>query len=199
MDQLIPPTRWYRRRRHQSTLGVITALIIAVITILAAHPQYLRQIQAVQPGMWTVVRDIDGDTIVVQQGSDQETVRFIGVDTPETHKPNTPVQCYGPEAAAFTKAQVSGQAVKLAPDPKDTNRDKYGRLLRYVYLADGTLLNARLIQDGYGFAYVIFPFEKLSDFSQLQSQAKVAGRGLWSACGIDDSSDIFQTTIKSVP
>ena len=101
--------------------------------------------------------DIDGDTIVVKISGHEETVRFIGADTPETHDPRKPVQCFGPTAAAHTKSLRDRQKRTSGRRPQDSDRDKYGRLLRYVYLPDGTLLNAELIRDGYAFAYTVFP------------------------------------------
>jgi micrococcal nuclease len=114
---------------------------------------------------------------------------MIGVDTPETHKPNTPVQCYGEAAAAHTKKLIDGQKVRLQADPLDTNRDRYGRLLRYVYLPDGTLVEENLILQGYGFAYTQFPFSKVLQFRSDEQQAKTAARGLWSACQVTVESN----------
>jgi micrococcal nuclease len=112
-----------------------------------------------------------------------ETVRFIGVDTPETHKPNTPVQCYGPEAAAHTRQVISQFGkVRLQADPLDTNRDRYGRLLRYVYLPDGTLLDEQIIKQGFGFAYLSFPFSMKRQFADDQTAAQNAKLGLWGVC-----------------
>lgn len=112
-----------------------------------------------------------------------ETVRFIGVDTPETHRPNTPVQCYGPEAANFTRTRIEKYGkVRLQADPLDTNRDRYNRLLRYVYLPDDTLMNELLIKQGYGFAYLGFPFSKTLQFAADQKSAQNSRAGLWSAC-----------------
>lgn len=150
-------------------------------------------IENAQPGLAHVDHDVDGDTIDITLNGRKDTVRFIGVDTPETHDPRKPVQCYGPEAAAHTKSVLEGQNVRLAADPQDSDRDKYGRLLRYVYLPDGTLYNAQLITDGWGFAYTIFPFSRLNDFRALQASAKASGRGLWSTCNVNSSSDILQT------
>lgn len=147
-----------------------------------AHAQ--TKLSSNQPGLYRVARFDDGDTIVVDMNGVQETVRFIGVDTPETHKPKTPVQCYGPEASAYTKQLIGSQRVRLQADPLDTNRDRYGRLLRYVYLADNTLVEQKLITEGYGFAYTYFPFEKSDEFRVYEQQAKAAGKGLWSACQV---------------
>ena len=82
----------------------------------------------------------------------------------------------------------------MAPDPQDTDKDKYGRLLRYVYLPDGTLFNAELIKDGYGFAYTVFPITKLDEFKELETEACSVNKGLWGSCNVDESSAIKQTT-----
>jgi micrococcal nuclease len=111
-----------------------------------------------------------------------EKVRLVGVDTPETHKPNTPVQCYGPAAAAFTKTTIGSNRVRLVSDSLSTDRDRYGRLLRYVYLPDGTNLNEKLIQEGYGFYYPYFPFTKSAQFSADEQAAMAAHKGLWGNC-----------------
>lgn len=135
-----------------------------------------------QPGLYSVNRFVDGDTLVVNMNGRTEKVRLIGVDTPETHKPNTPVQCYGPAAAAFTRQLVGNNRVRLVSDSLSTDRDRYGRLLRYVYLADGTDVNERLISDGYGFYYPYFPFSQASAFAAAEQAAMTAGKGLWSTC-----------------
>ena len=173
------------RRRHKaiSTLIFILALIYVVATQSGWLKNGSRTLQQNQPGLYSINHYVDGDTIAVDMNGSVETIRFIGVDTPETHKPNTPVQCYGPEAAAHTKDMISKFGkVRLQADPLDTNRDVYGRLLRYVYLPDGTLLNEELIKNGYGFAYLDFPFSKKSQFAADQSAAQNAKSGLWAAC-----------------
>lgn len=135
-----------------------------------------------QPGLYSVVKFDDGDTITVNMNGAEETVRFIGVDTPETHHPERPVECYGREATIYTKQLIGSQKVRLQADPLDTNRDRYGRLLRYVYLPDNTLVQQKLLTEGYGFAYTFFPFTKALEFAAYEQQAKSAGKGLWSAC-----------------
>jgi micrococcal nuclease len=212
----LPHRRHLRRRRVRASLvGTLLVIALALLSgkndpsalkVPAANPagqsngsrsasaKITEALQNAQPGTWTVVHDVDGDTIDVQQGSSKETVRLIGVDTPETHDPRKPVQCFGEASAAHTKALVEGKNVRLEADPEDSDRDKYHRLLRYVYLPDGTLLNAELIQDGWGFAYVIFPFEKLDAFRALETSARNADHGLWAGCKVDSSSDILQTS-----
>ena len=150
--------------------------------------------QANQPGLYRIDHFVDGDTIAVKMNGAVETVRMIGVDTPETHRPNTPVQCYGPEAADYTKKVIGRGSVRLEADPLDTNRDRYDRLLRYVFLPDGSLLETKLITEGYGFAYTLFPFEKKAEFQTYQDQAQAAHKGLWSDCQVTtDSSGASHT------
>ena len=122
----------------------------------------------------TVIRVVDGDTIIL---NGKERVRLIGVDTPETVDPRRPVQYFGKEASAFTKRTVEGKRVRLEYD--QTRKDRYGRTLAYVYLEDGTFLNAEIVKQGYGHAYTRFPFRFLEEFRRYESEARKAGRGLW--------------------
>lgn len=166
-------------------ISLITTLCLAVVIYLVQNGNLesaQTQIQKADPGLYTVTHFIDGDTIAVNMDGKEEKVRFIGVDTPETHKPNTPVQCYGPAAAAYTKNRIGLQRVRLEADSLNTNRDRYNRLLRYVYLPDGTLINQQLISNGYGFYYPYFPFSKSKDFAAAQASAQDAHKGLWGNC-----------------
>jgi micrococcal nuclease len=130
-----------------------------------------------------VVRVVDGDTIVVARGGAQERVRYIGVDTPETVKPRTPVQCFGKKASAFNHRLVEGRSVRLVADAEE--RDRYGRLLAYVYRADdGLFVNAELVRRGFATTLTIPPNVRYAErFRALAAEARRAGRGLWSACG----------------
>lgn len=173
------------RRRHKaiSLLAFMLALIYVVATQSGWLDSASKTVQNDNPGLYNIDHYVDGDTIAVNMNGTVETIRFIGVDTPETHKPNTPVQCYGPEAADHTKSAISKFGkVRLQADPLDTNRDVYGRLLRYVYLPDGTLLDEEIIKDGYGFAYLDFPFAKKAQFAADEQAAQAAKKGLWAAC-----------------
>src|SRR5205085_5120895 len=100
-------------------------------------------------GRATVVRAVDGDTIVVRISGHEENVRILGIDTPETHKPDTPVECYGPEASARMAALLQpGTTVRLVRDIEA--RDKYGRLLAYVYRdTDGLFIDLTMVSEGY--------------------------------------------------
>ena len=143
-----------------------------------------------------VVRVVDGDTIIVEvtgrtsgpgageapQGEDL-SVRLIGIDTPESVKPNSPVECFGNEASAAAEALLEGQDVVLIKDVEE--RDRYDRLLRYVYLGS-EMANARLVANGYASAYTYPPNVRWSElFVELERDAREANRGLWSpdTCG----------------
>jgi len=129
------------------------------------------------PDLYLCTRVVDGDTIIVKIGSKKERVRLIGVDTPETKHPKKSVQYFGKEASVFTKRMVESKKVRLEYDWQ--KRDKYGRLLAYVYLEDGTFLNAEIIRRGYGFAYTRFPFKYLDEFRRYEREARENNRGLW--------------------
>lgn len=117
---------------------------------------------------------IDGDTLILD---DKEKIRLIGVDTPETKHPQKPVEYFGKEASAFTKQMIEGKRVRLEYDWQ--RQDKYGRTLAYVFLEDGTFLNAEIIKQGYGFAYTRFPFKYLEEFRQYEREVRENIRGLW--------------------
>ena len=134
------------------------------------------------PPFYRVVEVIDGDTIKVDIGGKIETVRLIGIDTPEIANPHNPQDDYfGREAAQYTKQLLENQLVYLIPDPMQSNRDKYDRLLRYVFLEDGTLINAKLIADGFAYNYIYEPFQFMKQFDYLEKEAKENQLGLWSS------------------
>jgi micrococcal nuclease len=174
------------RRLRKKEISFVITLLLALVSLAGQHYGWFgaaKQVAEVnQPGLYTINHFVDGDTIAVNMNGKTETIRFVGVDTPETHKPNTPVQCYGPAASAYTKNTIGSGTVRLEADPDDTNRDRYGRLLRYVYLPDGRLLNELLIQNGYGFYYPYFPFIKKAQFAADEKVAMAAHTGLWGNC-----------------
>jgi len=129
-------------------------------------------------GPGRVDRVVDGDTVIV----DGERVRLIGVDTPESVKPGTPVECFAKKASAFTQRLVDGRRVRLELDVE--RRDRYGRLLAYVRRRDdGLFVNAELVAQGYARTLTIPPNVRYADrFAALQRRAREEQRGLWRAC-----------------
>jgi len=131
----------------------------------------------------TMIEVIDGDTIDVSIGGHRERVRLIGIDTPETKKPNTAVQCYGPEASTFTKTLLPTD-VALHLERDVVARDDYGRMLAYVYLAaDGQFVNLAIIRNGYARPLTIAPNSAHADEFVAAARVAEAGNvGLWSGC-----------------
>ncbi len=122
-----------------------------------------------------VRRVVDGDTVVLTTG---ERIRYIGMDTPELHHPKKPVQWYAREAMEFNRKLVEGKTVRLEFDVE--RHDKYGRTLAYVYLPDGTFVNAELVRQGYAHLLTIPPNVKYAElFLKCEREAREANRGLW--------------------
>ena len=149
---------------------------------------------AEEPGGYetaVVTRVVDGDTVEVDitgrnegvgigaaRSGDSYDVRLIGIDTPESVKPGSPVECFGRESSAALKALIEGSEVRLVKDVEEV--DGYQRLLRYVYLGD-EMANARLVANGYAHAYTYPPNVRWSElFVQLEREARENDRGLWS-------------------
>jgi len=152
------------------------------------------QLLSAQDVQARVSRVIDGDTIVLSNG---ERVRLIGVDTPELHHPNKPVQFFAKEAYEFTKELLEGKEVNLEYDKE--KKDKYGRTLSYVYLLDGTFVNAEIIKQGYGFAYTRFPFKYKERFLKLQTESIQGRRGIWYFLLYDPETNQLLRKYHSLP
>ncbi len=129
-----------------------------------------------------VQRVVDGDTIVVSAPGGSERVRYIGIDTPESVAPGRPVECYGPQASAANRRLVAGREVKVVPGAEP--RDRYGRLLAYVYTDGGRrFVNARLVRSGAADTLAIEPnTEYAGELASLRRKAQAEGAGLWGAC-----------------
>jgi micrococcal nuclease len=134
-----------------------------------------------------VVRVIDGDTIAVSVGGGRErSVRLLGIDTPETHRPGTPIECGGPQATQNMEALARpGTPVRLETDPSQDRVDRYGRLLAYVRLPDGRLAEEAQLAAGWATVYVFAgrPVARDASFRRAQAGARAAGRGVWGRCG----------------
>jgi micrococcal nuclease len=129
-----------------------------------------------------VTRVVDGDTVKVAVRGASDTVRYIGIDTPETRRPGTPIQCFGKAASAYNRQLVDGQPVTLRTDVEP--RDRYGRLLAYVYRRrDGLFVNATLVARGFATILTIPPnVAHVEEFLRLERRARASGIGLWTAC-----------------
>lgn len=151
---------------------------IAKIPILATTPK-----TTLSP----VVRVVDGDTIVALINGAQEKIRLIGVNTPETVDPRKQVECFGREASVFVKDLLSNKSVRLESDTTQGDRDKYGRLLRYIFLPDDILLNKKIIEEGYGHEYTYrTPYRYQTEFKIAEHLARKERRGLWGDVCVKD-------------
>lgn len=137
--------------------------------------------------IFKVGKVVDGDTIKVNIRGKTETVRLLGIDTPETVDPRKEVQCFGKAASSKMKSFVSGKYVKLIDDSTQGNRDRYGRLLRYVYLPDSkaTFVNGEMVKQGYAFSFKKYPTKMLRRFNEFEKYARENNLGLWGACPIN--------------
>lgn len=173
-------------------IGAAFVLLIAIVIMSEGRPtatEVLRRPQddRTEPASTStnafVIRAVDGDTLVVRLDEEpgEKRIRLLGINTPETVDPRKPVQCFGKEASKHMHELVDGKRILLVADPQADERDKYDRLLRNVFLADGTDVNAAMVRDGYAYAYLSFPLDPLRkrELKKLQEDAKLAGRGLW--------------------
>lgn len=138
---------------------------------------------------YTVTKVIDGDTFQIETG---ERVRLLGIDTPEkwesnkldkdserTGKDKETIKQLGKLASDYSESILLNTKVQLLPDSTNSDTDRYGRLLRYAYLEDGTFFNLKIIQDGYAYAYTKYPFIFMSEFVKSQKEAMLYKKGLW--------------------
>lgn len=142
---------------------------------------------------------VDGDTIKVLLNGKVETIRLIGIDTPEVVDPRKPVQCFGREASNKAKEILNNQTVYLESDPTQGERDKYQRLLRYVWLDDNTNFNKLMISEGYAHEYTYaVPYKYQGEFKQAEKEAEESNRGLWSPNTCNGHTTQAVATPKSV-
>jgi micrococcal nuclease len=170
----------------RGTLGSV--VLVVVVALLVIRP-WEDGAEAAGPATASVlvVRAVDGDTLEVEIEGRREDVRLIGVDTPETVKPEEPVQCFGPQASAFTHRVADGRRARLLFGVE--RRDIYERLLAYVQLSDPPFdvenrsLNAMLLRKGFARTLTFPPNARFAaPFRRLELRAARAGRGLWGAC-----------------
>lgn len=151
-------------------------------------------------GLYRVLGVIDGDTINISYNNKTEKVRMIGLDTPETKDPRKPVQCFGREASQRMSDLVNGKNVRIEQDSSQGTIDKYGRLLLYIYLEDGTNVAYKMIADGYGHEYTYkIPYKYQSQFKVAQKEAESNKRGLWadSTCNGNTNKPAIQQSTRT--
>ncbi len=133
-----------------------------------------------QIDLYKVIRVVDGDTITVDLFGKNETLRLIGINSPETVDPRKPVECFGKEASDKAKDILTNKSVRLEADATQGELDKYNRLLRYVFLEDGTNFNELMISEGYAYEYTYnVPYKFQDEFKKAEKEAKETKKGLW--------------------
>lgn len=153
-----------------------------------------------QKTLYSVVKVVDGDTLAVEIDGKQEVLRLIGINTPETVDPRKPVECFGKEASNKAKEILTGKKVSLESDPTQGELDKYNRLLRYVYLEDGTNFNKMMIEEGYAYEHTYnTPYKYQSDFKDAQKKAESEKKGLWRDDACSEQLNKAPVTIAPVP
>lgn len=182
--------RQVRRVRRQRTARRATGRLLSrrSLVILAGALLVVVVAQRTWGGTgdrFPVVSVVDGDTINVRMGGRVESVRLIGIDTPEMKTQERTAQCFGPEASAAARGLLAGKAVRLEFDASQGRRDRYGRLLAFVWV-DDVHINEWLVRQGYAreFTYSA-PYRYQAEFKAAEAEARAAQRGLWSAstCG----------------
>ena len=140
-----------------------------------------------QPRDGTVTRVVDGDTLHVRVQGRDETVRLLGIDTPELHRPATPVECGARPAARAMERLADGVRVRLFADPTQDRRDRYGRLLAYAVTTDGVDLGEAMVRRGWAKVYVYadHPFQRVSRYRAAAAAARRADVGVDARCGGD--------------
>ncbi|MDD3006480.1 MAG: thermonuclease family protein [Candidatus Pacebacteria bacterium] len=151
--------------------------------------------------LYDVYKVIDGDTITVTIDGVNQTIRLIGIDTPEVISSFTTAEYYGAEASAVAKEKLTGKKVRLESNPVSGDKDKYDRLLRYVYTDSGTLFNKWMIVEGYAKEYtyngIVYKYQ--ADFKAAQNTAKTEQKGLWASSVHKSASESITTPITKTP
>ncbi len=135
----------------------------------------------------TIVEVIDGDTVrIASSDGEEDTVRVIGIDTPETRRPGRGVECGGRAATAALRDRAEGRSARVIEDPTQDRRDRYDRRLAVLVLEDGTDLGRRQVAEGHAAVYVFErPFRRLSSYRRAERKARARRDGAWGACGGD--------------
>lgn len=169
-----------RRRLGALLVGLLAIVVIFICAKTSSTPPGPGQAE----GTATVVKIVDGDTMHVSTAAGTDVVRVLGIDTPETRKPRTPVQCGGPEASAFAHQLLDGQQVSLVADSTQADRDRYHRLLRYIRLADGRDYSVEAARAGMARNYIFAkkPVQEQSAIEAAEADARNEHRGLWGRC-----------------
>jgi micrococcal nuclease len=195
-------TKMKIKYRNKVAIAVVLACLCVVCVLFiswmlssthgaAQYHSWASTVPIDQTKPYPVSQVVDGDTIKAIVDGHSITIRLLGINAPETVKPNWPVECYGPEASAEMKSLLTGKSVLLSLNPSYERIDKYGRLLAYVRLEDASIANSEMfvneyfIKEGYAREYTFNeknPYQYQKQFQDDEVTAKAAGKGLWGKC-----------------
>lgn len=146
----------------------------------------------------TVVEVVDGDTLRVRSGREVRTVRLIGIDAPERSHPSKPEEFLADESSGHLASLCDGKTVRMEADREDV--DRYGRLLRYVFLSapDGRLVNKEMVRQGYARFYRRFPFSRQAEFQEAEGEARREGKGVWREGGMAEARWMLERRVSGV-
>lgn len=172
----------------KSLFTLVSLIALGYFTWIYVYPRLVEK-ESRESELHKVKRVIDGDTFELESG---EKVRLLGIDTPEKYESKKlysdaersgqdkkTILKLGELASEYAQNLVSNKKIRLVPEPNYENKDQYGRLLRYVYLEDGTDLNKRMVEDGYAYAFRKYKISRLDEFIEAERQARLNKRGLW--------------------
>lgn len=190
------------KKNIKNGLQKFCKLTLVLSTTIVASLFFLMPSFAIaeKQNVFSVIKVVDGDTLVVSIRGKTETVRLLGIDTPESVDPRKPVQCFGKEATTKLKSFVSGKSVILVDDDMQGNRDRYHRLLRYVYLPDSrrTFVNGEMVKQGYAFHYREYPTALSEKFNTFERFARDQETGLWGSCPTNKTKTIPLVSISPI-
>lgn len=201
MDQ---PRPWYNKKRFLIPIGTVILLVLIGIfspdSYTAPQPEN-QPIPTAELKSYKVTNVVDGDTIDIELSGKTERIRLIGINTAETVDPRKPVECFGKEASEKSKSVLNNATVTIETDSSQDSRDKYGRMLAYVFLSDGSNFNQMMIAEGYAYEYTYDkPYKYQKEFKEAQQKAQSEKKGLWSdtACS-GQTNQPSQETPKVTP
>lgn len=198
-----------REQTSDSAVPIITPSVLSSTDAAQATPEPVIEASqekisqtAIPVTLYEVNKVIDGDTIDVLIDGKKKNIRLIGIDSPETVDPRKPVQCFGKEASSKAKEVLKGKKVSLEADTSQGERDKYDRLLRYVFLEDGTNFNKLMIAEGFAHEYTYdLPYKYRDEFIEAEKTASQQKLGLWAddACPTPTNIPTVKPVNTSVP
>ena len=178
-----------RLPKKRLLISLVIFAVFYLATLLSPTPSQNKNVLSsstsapakIQKQLYKVVKIVDGDTLDVEVNWKKQAVRLIGIETPEVVDPRKPVQCFGQEASNKAKELLSDKQIYLENDPMQGDKDKYKRLLRYIFLEDGTFLNKLMIKQGYAheYTYESKPYKYQKEFRAAEAEARKNKKGLW--------------------